>query len=1645
MKNFKRTLALVLAVIMVVGMFASVSAAKAKWYANAVRYIESVGIASIGSTAEDKITRDEFVLWVAKLESGTLNDKYWSSAMETPFTDITEDHNQTAIWYSARRGLIEGNGDGTFAPDKNLTFAEAAAVIVRLMRYTSKVEGDADEWQWSYMEVANEYCEAFNNTFLDNVGGSVYDYDYELTKGEVAYLLATIMNAPVIEGQIIPGAYRDTYKSLTIDGHNLGERFYSRWNGSFSGSINAYYVSAIEFDFEDGTIESDKVVLTPVNAKPTEDTTLSPIEVKASDFTKLVRVSLGLAATKADDEDEINIRDTVKLGTLLDVNLDKNNKPAAITVHSGSKVVDTHILMDSMIGGIADWTADTVVTGASNSNEYREAIINGNWSSDLLFTWDGAKLVFEGTKYAFSNKQIAGTDTTDVTTDDKYAVNGDLTVFVNEGNELVQITNIADIDATAAENFTTDDLKKMIPDVATGEVTIIFNDYDLDGKYDSVVINETAKTFDFVFVNNKTVNNKYYSAGYSISDVASGKLNLVVLAEGRFGMKTAFDSDADGKINEHKSAEELATAYLAAYNAYTAGTMTAEEWTREWASLTWADAAHTKIECTITGCDELTHAGHYNDRGAEMNAYQVFDLATISSGVIEESTLRTFGTTSYFVVKVKNAAGAYETVYIPTTLTKTETGKDDTWAVKAPEYKYTINGVEKTYKFDVCDAYHANGTCESGWCYRDVLSFVDQIPGLLGIKNDAEVGSYADKASKLVGQYISYVVNASNQAVYCVAGAPAAEDGYVLNVEESDIANMYNVTIATLDDNNSVADVQIYSVNATASVMMAGADYDAIAALFNKGVITANTNVVNGDPDTDIEDVYNTQANRFNIVTGRTDVNDFKASTYIDGTNTPLVAVSVRSNGTFSYLEINDSVNDIDFVKTGSDLLDDEPVVVTKADGSVDTTLTANAAASAVEVTDKDGKKYYKATANTGAAGTAGSDLKAVRTYKGEFYSAPYYYYDDVQDKWFLTVTTETVTVNYEFGVDSTAVTTANYDELADTKLSAVLVKAIDTEKTNWLKVAIDATGKNVLAYADYANVTTDNTLGDVSTATFEGSNIGAHYVVAAEVKADDEGKLYVIYDFRGVDRQAYITTAKKTASITTDAAGTKDYNNNLGFYTFGNAKVDASVYTAEMKYVISRTRGQVNTVVNAAFTSADNVTATITWSKNVVDADSSISNVAFTAMAKTEAGYIPGSYWFTINGVDKVYFNGDTKAAITATEYADRVANAQKVASADVKFRTTVNTEVVLLTPTASGYVVKVMTPAEAAAKDLIISHYSFVMPEQLADANGDLADKANATSSSYNNYNNKVDAIVLVGQEALVATTPEVDDGKDVSEGEYLVYVPYDTETILVAPEGSKTVKVASTKSVYAIPSGVEIGSIFYEYDVYTGAEQPTIKTEIKTGWYVVAEDGEIISTFAMYKQDSTGKNGVYTKKDTIASVKDGKVVGTYYVLDKDGKKTGATEIFDLEAATLLYKDVDGTLKVVADKDAQFASDSIYDLTVKAAYDAVVAAQAAVDASAGYSSSAKKAEKKAALAEAIAAYNEALATNIDKFFNGNIWDSFKDTVKKEQNIQGAGEYKLDVYVVDGEVFVILNDWVLTDVNGNGTNDIATVSSNLK
>ena len=139
MRNFKRTLALVLAVIMVIGTFATVSAASTssdKWYSEAVKYLENKNIANIGDTADEPMTRDEFVFWVAKIESCNTEDSVWDDEIaNVVFTDVKDGHHKAAIAYAHQAGYIKGNGDGTFAPDKTISLAEASAVVVRLMRY----------------------------------------------------------------------------------------------------------------------------------------------------------------------------------------------------------------------------------------------------------------------------------------------------------------------------------------------------------------------------------------------------------------------------------------------------------------------------------------------------------------------------------------------------------------------------------------------------------------------------------------------------------------------------------------------------------------------------------------------------------------------------------------------------------------------------------------------------------------------------------------------------------------------------------------------------------------------------------------------------------------------------------------------------------------------------------------------------------------------------------------------------------------------------------------------------------------------------------------------------------------------------------------------------------------------------------------------------------------------------------------------------------------------------------------------------------------------------------------------------------------------------------------------------------------------
>ena len=95
MKNISRILALVLALTMVIGAFASVSAAKATWYNDAVEYLESIGVADIGTKAGTKITRAEFALMVAKIDSTWVNTQWWDENGVLADTVVFKDQADT--------------------------------------------------------------------------------------------------------------------------------------------------------------------------------------------------------------------------------------------------------------------------------------------------------------------------------------------------------------------------------------------------------------------------------------------------------------------------------------------------------------------------------------------------------------------------------------------------------------------------------------------------------------------------------------------------------------------------------------------------------------------------------------------------------------------------------------------------------------------------------------------------------------------------------------------------------------------------------------------------------------------------------------------------------------------------------------------------------------------------------------------------------------------------------------------------------------------------------------------------------------------------------------------------------------------------------------------------------------------------------------------------------------------------------------------------------------------------------------------------------------------------------------------------------------------------------------------------------------
>ncbi len=522
MKNITRILALVLALVMVIGTFASVSAAGAKWYDKAIKELRRYGIADLTRTAESKVTRAEFALWIAKIDSAWVNDEWWEEnvlANVVVFKDQaeTDKAHRAAICYCYQRNLVTGDGDGNYRPESTITLAEASVIITRLMGYENDVPQNGDQWQYNWMYTANKYCRAFDATFMSKV--DTVNPDHELTNGEAAYLVATILNFLAEKDE--NGKYVENPR-LTKKGEDLGKNL-----KPVSTSGDLVRVSGITMTSNDILVDTTKdVTLTILSTGETITTT-------GADFEKKVRVALGL---KADRDltvvDHFNLGDYVQKDTVLYATR-KDGVLTSVTLfaNDSTKVeADSYLVKkaglahtyDEYTGAIkvaGDYPkyANTKASKVDDTPVFPAAFAslgkfdnNGTerYAKEVLF--NGNNIVFKGASEAAVEYKVV---------DNFNSI---------EENEIVVYDATNGFATMTAAGF-----KGKIYNLAEGEYKVTFYDIDSDGAYDIAVYHNSGKFTKAVTGAVNTTDNVVTATAYgNANDKSYVTANLASLSAG---------------------------------------------------------------------------------------------------------------------------------------------------------------------------------------------------------------------------------------------------------------------------------------------------------------------------------------------------------------------------------------------------------------------------------------------------------------------------------------------------------------------------------------------------------------------------------------------------------------------------------------------------------------------------------------------------------------------------------------------------------------------------------------------------------------------------------------------------------------------------------------------------------------------------------------------------------------------------------------------------------------------------------------------------------------------------------------------------------------------------------------------------------
>ncbi|MBQ5583744.1 MAG: S-layer homology domain-containing protein, partial [Ruminiclostridium sp.] len=130
------------------------------------------------------------------------------------FSDTDTHANRTAIEALAARGIINGMGDGTFGPDKTMTRAQFAAIVVRglgLPQQAVTVFDDvtAKDWHAPYVGTAYTYG------IVNGRSADTFDPNGTITRQEAALMVARAAKLCGMDTELSSLAVRDVLAQFT--------------------------------------------------------------------------------------------------------------------------------------------------------------------------------------------------------------------------------------------------------------------------------------------------------------------------------------------------------------------------------------------------------------------------------------------------------------------------------------------------------------------------------------------------------------------------------------------------------------------------------------------------------------------------------------------------------------------------------------------------------------------------------------------------------------------------------------------------------------------------------------------------------------------------------------------------------------------------------------------------------------------------------------------------------------------------------------------------------------------------------------------------------------------------------------------------------------------------------------------------------------------------------------------------------------------------------------------------------------------------------------------------------------------------------------------------------------------------------------